>query len=63
MVWLHLESNSGIPHLHGAFCRIDKNGNINNDHGIHIRTQRAAERVALKWGWTTATEIRQTNIG
>lgn len=25
-VWLHLESKSGIPHLHGAFCRIDERG-------------------------------------
>ena len=33
-VRLHLESKSGIPHLHGAFCRIDERGNINNDHDI-----------------------------
>lgn len=62
-VWLHLESKSGIPHLHGAFCRIDEQGNINNDHDIHLRAQRAAERVALKRGWTTAAEVRETNIG
>ena len=43
---LHLESKSGIPHLHGAFCRIDEQGRINNDHDIHLRAQRAAERVA-----------------
>ena len=54
---------SGIPHLHGAFCRIDERGNINNDHDIHLRAQRAAERVALKQGWTTAAEVRETNIG
>lgn len=62
-VWLHLESRSGIPHLHGAFCRIDEPGNINNDHDIHLRAQRAAERVALKRGWTTAAGVRETNIG
>lgn len=62
-VWLHEESRSGIPHLHGAFCRIDENGCINNDHDIHVRAQRAAERVALKRGWTTAAEVRGTNIG
>lgn len=62
-VWLHLESRSGVPHLHGAYCRMDENGCINNDHDIHIRAQRAAERVALKRGWTTAAEVRQTNIG
>lgn len=62
-VWLHEESKSGIPHLHGAFCRIDELGRINNDHDIHARAQRAAERVALKRGWTTAAEVRGTNIG
>ena len=62
-VRLHLESKSGIPHLHGAFCRIDEQGRINNDHDIHLRAQRAAERVALKRGWTTAAEVRDTNIG
>ena len=36
-VRLHLESKSGIPHLHGAFCRIDEQGRINNDHDIHLR--------------------------
>ena len=34
---------------------MDKNGCINNDHDIHIRAQRAAERVALKRGWTCST--------
>ncbi len=62
-VWLHEESKSGISHLHGAFCRIDELGCINNDHDIHLRAQRAAERVALKRGWTTAAGVRETNIG
>ncbi len=62
-VWLHLESAGGIPHLHGAVCRIDSDGNINNDHQIHLRAQRAAERVARKRGWTTAAEVRETSIG
>lgn len=43
-VWLHEESKSGIPHLHAIVCRVDENGNINNDHAIHLRAQRAAER-------------------
>ena len=30
-VWLHTESNGGVPHLHGAVCRVDEDGNINND--------------------------------
>ena len=61
-VWLHTESNGGVPHLHGAVCRVDEDGNINNDHHIHLRAQRAAEQVALRRGWTTATQVRNNNI-
>lgn len=61
-VWLHEESNSGVPHLHAAVCRVDEDGNINNDHQIHFRAQRAAEAVARKRGWKTAKIIRKTNI-
>ena len=49
-------------HLHAAICRFDENGNINNDHNIHLRAQRAAERVAVKRGWVTAEDIRSRNI-
>lgn len=41
---------------------MDENGNINNDHNIHLRAQRAAERVAKKRGWTTAAQVRNSNI-
>ena len=61
-VWLHTESEGGVPHLHAAVCRMDEDGNINNDHNIHLRAQRAAERVAKKRGWTTAAQIRNRNI-
>ena len=61
-VWLHTESEGGVPHLHAAVCRMDENGNINNDHNIHLRAQRAAERVAKKRGWTTAAQVRNSNI-
>ena len=61
-VWLHRESDSGIPHLHAVVCRIDENGNINNDHAIHLRAQRAAEKVARQRGWTTAMRIHERNI-
>ena len=61
-VWLHEESKSGIPHLHAIVCRVDEYGNINNDHAIHLRAQRAAEKVARQRGWTTAMHIHETNI-
>ena len=60
-VWLHLESDGGIPHLHAAVCLKDKEGRTNNDHNIHLRAQYAAERVALQRGWTTAMDIRKSN--
>lgn len=60
-VWLHLESDSGIPHLHAVVSRLDENGNINNDSNIHLRAQRAAERIARKRGWQTAANIHETN--
>ncbi len=55
-VWLHRDSASGIPHLHAAVCRVDEFGNLNNDHQIHLRAQRAAERIAKRRGWTTAND-------
>ena len=60
-VWLHLESDSRIPHLHAAVCRKDRNGRTNNDHKIHIRAHDAAQAVAIKRGWITAMEIHNAN--
>lgn len=61
-VWLHEESKSGIPHLHAIVCRVDEDGNINNDHAIHLRAQRAAEKVARQRGWTTAMHIHERSV-
>lgn len=60
-VWLHYESDSGIPHLHAAVCRKDHDGKTNNDHNIHIRAQDAAQAVAIRRGWITAAEIHRIN--
>lgn len=61
-VWLHQDSASSTPHLHAAVCRVDKDGNINNDHHIAQRAQDAAERVAIKRGWVTAKGVREKNL-
>ena len=61
-IWLHEESKSSIPHLHAIVSRVDEDGNINNDHAIHLRAQRAAEKVARLRGWTTAMHIHERNI-
>ena len=60
-VWLHYESDSGIPHLHAAVCRKDCDGKTNNDHNVHIRAQDAAQAVAIRRGWITAAEIHKMN--
>ena len=60
-VWLHYESDSGIPHLHAAVCRKDRFGMTNNDHNIHIRAQDAAQAVAIHRGWITGAEIHRMN--
>jgi len=61
-LWLHKDSKSGVPHLHCAVCRYDKDGNINNDHCIDIRAQHAAEAVAIKRGWMTAKDVREKHM-
>ncbi len=61
-VWLHRESKSGIPHLHAAVCRVDIEGETNNDHRIDIRAQRAAEIIAIKHGWLTARKVRDKSV-
>lgn len=60
-VWLHLESDNRIPHLHAAVCRKDRNGRTNNDHKIHIRAHDAAQEVAIKRGWITVMAIHRAN--
>lgn len=60
-VWLHLESDSRIPHLHAAVCRKDRDGRTNNDHQIYSRAHDAAQAVAIQRGWMTAMEIHKAN--
>ena len=61
-VWLHRDSQSGIPHLHAAVCRVDEFGYLNNDHQIHLRAQQAAERIAKRRGWTTANNRHDEHV-
>ncbi len=61
-VWVHYESDSGIPHLHAAVARVDKDGNVNNDHYIGDRAQKAAECIAKRRGWITAAAIHEKGL-
>lgn len=60
--YLHFDSKSSVPHVHIGMCRVDDDGNTNNDHMIHLRAQWAAERVAIRHGWTTAQEIHVQHV-
>lgn len=61
VVSLHRDSKSGILHLHINANRIDNNGNINNDHNIHIRAMATANNIAKRRGWVQASDISMQN--
>lgn len=61
VVSLHRDSKSGILHLHIDANRIDNNGNINNDHNIHIRAMATANNIAKRRGWVQASDISMQN--
>lgn len=61
VVSLHRDSKSGIWHLHIDANRIDNDGNINNDHNIHIRAMAAANNIAKRRGWIQASDISMQN--
>lgn len=61
VVSLHRDSKSGILHLHIDANRIDNNGNINNDHNIHIRAMAAANNIAKRRGWVQTSDISMQN--
>lgn len=60
--YVHYESESGIPHVHGGVCRVDENGNTNIDHDFLPRGQQAADAVCRKRGWKTTMDVREHNI-
>ena len=61
VVSLHRDSKSGILHLHIDANRIDNDGNINNDHIIHIRAMVAANNITKRRGWVQASDISMQN--
>ena len=61
VVSLHRDSKSGILHLHIDANRIDNDGNINNDHNIHIRAMATANNITKRRGWVQASDISMRN--
>ena len=60
-VALHHDSKSGILHLHINANRIDMNGNLNDDHCVHLRAMAAANNIARRRGWVQAEEVGERN--
>ena len=60
-VALHHDSRSGILHLHINANRIDMNGNLNDDHCVHLRAMTAVNNIARRRGWVQAEEVGERN--
>ena len=61
-VWLHLDSESEVPHLHASACRVDENNRTINDSYMLTRAFDAAQNVAKKRGWKTSLDFRAEDI-
>lgn len=55
---LHVDSESGIPHLHIVANRVDMDGHVNNDHKIRERGWMAADIINQRRGWQLPKKIR-----
>ena len=55
---LHVDSESGIPHLHIVVNRVDMNGHVNNDHKIRERGWMAADIINQRRRWKLPKDIR-----
>lgn len=61
-VSVHFDSKSGVPHLHGAVCRVDEDSQTNPDSNIHLRAQAAAEIINIRRGWKSPMRIREDEL-
>lgn len=62
VVSLHIDSKSGIPHLHIVVNRVDNMGNTNDAHYIGERAAHAANIINEKRGWVQSMQRREDNI-
>ena len=60
-VYLHRDSNSGIPHMHGIVSHVADDGTTNDVHMLHVRIMDAVDKVARRRGWKLASKIRDEN--
>ena len=61
-VHVHFDSKSGVPHLHGAVCRVDEDGHTNPDSNIHLRAQAAVGIINIRRGWRSPLKIRKDEL-
>lgn len=61
-VYVHYDSESGVPHLHGAVCRVDNDGKTNPDGNTHLRAHKVADIVNQQRGWKSPKKIRDRQI-
>lgn len=62
VVSLHIDSKSGIPHLHIVANRIDNTGKTNDAHYIGERAVHAANIINVKRDWVQSEQRRSENI-
>ena len=62
VVSLHIDSKSGIPHLHIVVNRVDNMGNTNDAHYIGERAAHAANIINERHGWVQSMQRRVDNI-
>ena len=62
VVSLHIDSKSGIPHLHIVVNRVDNMGNTNDAHYIGERAAHAANIINERRGWVQSMQRREENI-
>lgn len=62
VVSLHIDSKSGIPHLHIVANRVDNMGNTNDAHYIGERAAHVANIINERRGWVQSMQCREDNI-
>lgn len=58
---LHLDSKSGVPHIHLLVNRVTEDGFVQSDRFIGRRAALAANKVAIVRGWKLASHIRENH--
>lgn len=58
IAFVHIEK--AHTHVHCLICRVKPDGSLINDSFISKKAQAAAHKIALKHGWTSAKDIKES---